>query len=423
MNLLAPITQNKDMVSKEYVDKLIADLDLSGYAKTSDLGSLASKNSLAFSELTAKPTTLAGYGITDIDISGYIRAGGALTFKGDMMSLTEDSQSYCWRIASIIDGAQLQVGWKDGSSNNGKFYFTGMYGNDLELFNVRAKYSYFDGETVVFRNTVGNQFNAHATFKDGITTDGENAILGVIPDGGTYPRFRLFPHLSGFYFQAASYDGKSDKGNLQFSGMYGANAEEVHFKSDYTEFHGSVVVDAYATFKEGVTISAGKAITFLDSAGASHTLTYDSSKKAFKIDGDFYATGENSAGGIGSELVDIEDLASRVTALETSGGMSNVNIKVTTLSLYNQQSITSTAMSSIAGLTVAIAENMVKGAYNKVVDNGGTYPKIWNYTATKSSTTTMTICFSYGDGINTKESCRLDYSSSTGKWTIEIDEL
>ena len=339
MNLLAPISQEKDMVSKEYVDKLIADLDLSGYAKTSDLGELASKNSLAFSELTAKPTTLAGYGITDIDISGYIRAGGALTFKGDMMCLTDDSQSYNWRIASIIDGAQLQVGWKDGSSNNGKFYFTGMYGNDLELFNVRAKYSYFDGETVVFRNTVGNQFNAHATFK------------------------------------------------------------------------------------EGITISAGKAITFLDSAGASHALTYDSSKQAFKIDGDFYATGENSAGGMGSELVDIEDLASRVTALETSGGMSNVNIKVTTLSLYNQQSITSTAMSSIAGLTVSIAENMVRGAYNKVVDNSGTYPKIWNYTATKSSTTTMTVCFSYGDGINTKESCRLDYSSSTGKWSIEIDEL
>ena len=107
--------------------------------------------------------------------------------------------------------------------------------------------------------------------------------------------------------------------------------------------------------------------------------------------GDFFTTGENSAGGMGSELVDIEDLASRVTALETSGGMSNVNIKVTTLGLYNQQSITSTAMSSIAGLTVAIAENMVKGAYNKVVDNGGTYPKIWNYTATKSSTSTMTI--------------------------------
>ena len=157
-----------------------------------------------------------------------------------------------------------------------------------------------------------------------------------------------------------------------------------------------------------------------DDVGSKFTKESDGS---IKMTGDFFTTGENSAGGMGSELVDIEDLASRVTALETSGGMPNVNIKVTTLGLYNQQSITSTAMSSIAGLTVAIAENMVKGAYNKVVDNGGTYPKIWNYTATKSSTSTMTICFSYGDGINTKESCRLDYSSSTGKWSIEIDEL
>ena len=282
MNLLAPISQEKDMVSKEYVDKLIADLDLSGYAKISDLGALASKDSLAFSELTSKPTDLAGYGITD--------ALGKYETAASATKLEDTSDFNIW----------------------GQTFFTG---------------------------------------------------------------------------------GKPKN------------------------------VTGLATFDNGIVIGAGKAITFLDSTGASHALTYDSSKQAFKIDGDFYATGENSAGGMGSEMVDIEDLASRVTALETSGGMSNVNIKVTTLSLYNQQSITSTAMSSIAGLTVGIANNMLNGLYNKVIDNSGTYPKIWNYTATKASTSTMTICFSYGDGINTKESCRLDYSSSTGKWSIEIDEL
>lgn len=445
------------MVSKAYVDKLIADLDLSGYAKTSDLGLLASKNSLAFSELTDKPTTLAGYGITDA-------LGNNDTAKS---------------------ASKLATPRK-------------IWGQD------------FDGT---------EDITGKATFASGIIVGGGEEILGIKPEGGSYPRMRIFMHTSGLYFQAATYDGTSQNGNMQFSGMYGANAAEIHFKGDYTQFHGIAKIDgdiqgggygrftkaittheelgiltadsqnycarlvpivdgaqlqvgwqdassyngnfyftgmygaalnlfnvrsihsyfdgenvvfrntgltqfnAASIFNGGAKIASGQPLSFLDSNGAEHKITYDEASQAFKIDGDLFTTGETSAGGMGSELVDIEDLASRVTALETSGGMSNVNIKVTTLSLYNQQSITSTAMSSIAGLTFAIAENMVNGAYNKVVDNGGTYPKIWNYTATKSSTATMTICFSYGDGINTKESCRLDYSSSTGKWTIEMGEL
>lgn len=388
MNLLAPITQDKDMVSKEYVDKLIADLDLSGYAKTEDLGSLASKNSLAFSELTAKPTTLAGYGITDaiyfddsIDTTsnacfrhfGYGYPDGGWAGGGPAIAFGANSSYYAMLQLSgalqyqMVSGGVKQ-GWKKLLTDSGNADI------DSDRFSCR-------GDLVVHRNEA---------------------------DGDTY-----------FNYGAYSNDGAS-------LSLYGTNIHFITAKASIggnTEVKGTLLTEALATFKGGITISAGKAITFLDSAGASHALTYDSSKQAFKIDGDFYATGENSAGGMGSELVDIEDLASRVTALETSGGTSNVNIKVSSLSVYNQQSITSTAMSSIAGLTVTIAENMLRGAYNKVVDNSGTYPKIWNYTATKSSTTTMTICFSYGDGINTKESCRLDYSSSTGKWTIEMEEL
>lgn len=332
MNILAPITQDADAVNKAYVDGLLAE-----YTKTANLGALASRDSLAFSELTSKPTTLAGYGVSNVDVSGYIKGGSTIQCKGDLMSLTDDNQNYNWRIASIIDGAHLQVGYRDNSSNKGRFYFTGMYGEDLALFNVRSKYSYFDGETVVFRNTVGNQFNA------------------------------------------------------------------------------------LATFKGGVTISAGQAITFLDTAGTEHKLTYDSNNGAFKIDGDFYTTGQNAAGNAGTEVVDIEDLASRVTALESSsGGASNLEIKVSALSSYNQQSITSAAMTTLTGLTVAHANSMLNGEYNKVVDKSGTYPKVWNYSATRTSTS-ISIFFSYGDGFNSLEGCRLDYSTSTAKWDISIE--
>lgn len=60
MKVLAPITQDQDAVSKAYVDGLLAD-----YAKSESLGALASQDSLSFSDLTAKPATLSGYGIND----------------------------------------------------------------------------------------------------------------------------------------------------------------------------------------------------------------------------------------------------------------------------------------------------------------------------------------------------------------------
>lgn len=176
----------------------------------------------------------------------------------------------------------------------------------------------------------------------------------------------------------------------------------------------------------------------------SDKIDYDIDEDAIVVTGDLHATGENSAGGLGEDIGEWGDIVSRlttlenkignipsqitqltdkVTALESSVGVQNVRIKVSALFSYNQQSINSAGMTSLTGLTVAIANDMLSGKYNKVIDESNSAtPKIWNYTAIRASTTSMSLFFSYGDGFNSKEGCRLDYNASTAKWSISIEE-
>lgn len=319
MNILAPITQASDAVSKAYVDGLLAE-----YTKTANLGALASRNSLAFSELAGKPTTLAGYGVSNVDVSGYIKGGSTIQCKGDLMSLTDDNQNYNWRIASIIDGAQLQVGYRDNSSNKGKFYFTGMWGEDLEAFFVRANGAYFDGADVYFRNTGKTQFAASALFQSGIK------------------------------------------------------------------------------------ISAGQAITFLDTAGTEHKLTYDSNNGAFKIDGNFYTTGQNAAGEAGqsagiSQAVNnlVIDFHALDKLIELSGSVNDAEM-------------------SAVGLTSAAIGNILDAVYNKIV-GASTNRNVWNYTAYETGGG-IYIQLMQGDGLDILSSYSLSRNPSTRYWTILYSE-
>lgn len=361
-------------------------VDDQGFAKEEDLGALAYKNSVAFSEVASKPTSLSGYGITDaviyddsIDTTsnaafrhfGYGYPAGGWVGGGPAIAFGANSSYYAMLQLSgalqyqLVSGGEKK-GWKKILTDSGNADI------DSDRFSCR-------GDLVIHRNDA---------------------------DGPTYINYGPY-----------SNDGTD-------LSLYGAT---IYFITSTASIGGNTIVkgtlltEDLATFKEGITINAGKAITFIDDAGAAHTISYDSEAKAFKVDGNLYATGESSAGMGGVDIVDIEGLESRVTALE-SNKASNVNIKISSLKIYNQQSITTTAMTSIAGLTVEIANNMLNGLYNKVIDNSGTYPKIWNYTATRTASI-ISVCMSYGDGINTKESCRLDYTISTGKWTIDMEEL
>lgn len=541
MNILSPITQNKDAVNKAYIDGLLAD-----YAKSADLGALASKDGLAFSELTSKPTTLAGYGITDAlgknetaasatklatartiwgqsfdgtkDISGDL--SGVSILSGEAISNpTNATVTNKWRFIHDSDILYLQCGTSAGDTG-GSITLSGYSGFDANQIRLHATATEITGNSIVRGTsllsgavqidnslTVQNglsvtsglaTFTDHSTFYRGITVDGEQSILGIVPSGGTYPRFRVFSHSSGFYFQAATFDGTSQNGILSFSGMHGVDAAEIkfvgqkaifssslevgshvnlfgqicglhstgayhryriiqnvvgtffqagvndgssrqgtmylsgidntmmtalHLRSDATTVYGSMSIPyspltlgstlsvaGLATFNSGIKIANGQAISFLDSAGDEHKMTYDSTAGAFKVDGNFYATGQNAAGNAGESEGTV------------NGAVSNLEVKVSALSDYNQRSITSAAMETLTGLTVAKANNMLTGAYNKIIDNSGTYPSVWEYTANGTSTG-IEVYFRQGDGFNIENGYSLTYTSSTATWTIIMGEI
>lgn len=303
MQNLAPINQDKDFVTKAYVDSLFAgsgggggtaepsDLaakvtalendvdtligyftgtkakdadkldgyDSSAFALAASLGALATKNSIAFSELTSKPTTLAGYGITD--------ALGKNETAASATKLADSSDFNIW----------------------GQTFFTG---------------------------------------------------------------------------------GKPKS------------------------------VTGLATFGDGIVIGEGQAITFLDDSGNSHTLSYDSENEAFKIDGDFYATGENSAGGMGEELED-----------GGGSGSAGTNIAIKVSQIITRSSMASSGMNTL-GLTIPVAEKMTQGVYNKVIDSSSTYPVAWEYSAEKPGTNTVTVYLHKG-----ADNYKVAYNGA-GTWNI-----
>lgn len=53
------------------------------------------------------------------------------------------------------------------------------------------------------------------------------------------------------------------------------------------------------TASAGIKVAAGQSITFLDSSGKSHTLSYDSTNEAFKFNGNMFTTGQLAAGEVG----------------------------------------------------------------------------------------------------------------------------
>lgn len=97
------------------------------------LGSLAYKSSLAFSELTNKPTTLAGYGITEI-VADKVTSD---MFAGPTPSGATYPRFILFQDANYL---YLQAATYDGLSTGGKVTIGGMYNSNLaELRLMSAK--------------------------------------------------------------------------------------------------------------------------------------------------------------------------------------------------------------------------------------------------------------------------------------------
>lgn len=136
---------------------------------------------------------------------------------------------------------------------------------------------------------------------------------------------------------------------------------------------------------------------------------YDEANEAWYLDGNFYAKGENSAGGAGTE--------------SASGNTGVKNAELDFHELYGLQGtgIGSAALAELVGLTDEVIEGLLDARYNKVVGNG-TYREVWSYTAYEA-VSNIYIYFRRGDGFNTDDWYYLDYNKTTQKWNITFGEI
>lgn len=114
------------------------------------------------------------------------------------------------------------------------------------------------------------------TITGNLTLYGEYALMGDIPTGGIYPRFRMFMHSSGLFFQAATYDGTSQAGKIGFTGYGGVAANDIYFNATTIRFLGAssfnnaLTVSGLLTANGGITLG-GETITSWDDVGATPT--------------------------------------------------------------------------------------------------------------------------------------------------------
>lgn len=138
-----------------------------------------------------------------------------------------------------------------------------------------------------------------------------------------------------------------------------------------------------------------------------------------KMTGDFFTTGENSAGGKGSEAFDLASVLDRLSALENSAAK-NLAIDFTLLSSNIGDSKLQTVLNRI-GFTTDVVNGLLDAKYNKVVGNG-TYREVWNYTAHETASH-IEIYLRKGDGNLAGEWYNLYYSKSAQRWNIIFGEI
>ena len=138
-----------------------------------------------------------------------------------------------------------------------------------------------------------------------------------------------------------------------------------------------------------------------------------------KMTGDFFTTGENSAGGKGSEAFDLASVLDRLAALEGNAAK-NLVIDFTLLSSNIGESKLQTVLNRI-GFTEDAVNGLLDAKYNKVVGKG-TYKEVWNYTAHETASY-IEIYLKKGDDNLAGEWYNLHYLKTTQKWNITWGEI
>lgn len=106
MQLLSSIADLKDIVNKEYIDSILAD-----YVLKANLGALATKDSLAFSDLTSRPSKLSDF--TDDVVAGkYLPlTGGTISGTSVAPLIINTSSSESSVVFRINSDSKTQIGY------------------------------------------------------------------------------------------------------------------------------------------------------------------------------------------------------------------------------------------------------------------------------------------------------------------------
>ena len=150
-----------------------------------------------------------------------------------------------------------------------------------------------------FISKSGGTVTGDLRIQGNITLLGEALFRAETPSGGTYPRFRMFQHTNGLFFQAASYDGTSVKGKIGFTGYGGSPAEDIQFIADSIRFVGT------ASFN-GVQLGELAFKNTADIMAVGGTIGSNSNFNDYTTPGSYLVAGENmqnAPGGYGTLLV------------------------------------------------------------------------------------------------------------------------
>lgn len=319
MKILSSITREQDAVSKAYVEGLLAD-----YAK--NLGALASKDSLAFSELTSKPTTLSGYGITDAiqyvntmsdpNVAYYRHMGygyteGGWYGAGPAFGFGVNGTYYA-RIQALNSPDIPYLYFQSNSGGTAgkwfKFLFSeGNYDIESDRFSIKGDLVLHrnadDGDTFLnygpYANDNANLYiygkkvgvicsdklyvGSKMEVEGNIYTYGQ--VVGVAY-GGAYDRFSIKQDTVGTFFQAGVNDGSKEQGILWLSGINNTMMTACHVRADNTKIYGSLdILYGVLTAQEGIMITPNKTIRFQDSDTEASTISFDSAKGGLNFSG------------------------------------------------------------------------------------------------------------------------------------------
>ena len=260
---------------------------------------------------------------SDLNVPGILTAGRFVLpapsgGSYDRFRLRDDGSS------SIV----LQAASYDGKSPGGSMIFSGMYGDPLASLTFISNDIRLRGST---------------SLEGGLTVADSVNLSSVL---------RLNSNLAGIYLDGTAINWHDDSnthtnGLLRFSKTSVGVCTQLFldktlFVTSSASFASSLSVMGLLVVGTGIRVPAGKSITFIDSSGGSHALSYDSTNQAFKFDGDLYTLGSLAAGGIGEEgeatgggvllLTSLADIPSNLEGYAFGASLGvDLNTRVTTL--------------------------------------------------------------------------------------------